>query len=96
MRVQNPRELAASFALAVTEAPRHGFSWIAKNGDESPFRVLQQLLPEVGPCMPLFDAPQKNSNPEYMTLECFCAIILTRDLMFSRLYSLNPRDADFD
>jgi hypothetical protein len=50
MPEQNPRALAASFALAVTEAPRHGFSWIAKNGDESPFRVLQQLLPEVGPC----------------------------------------------
>jgi hypothetical protein len=47
MRVQNPRELAASFALAVTEETIPGNGIIAKNGEESLFRTLQLLLPQV-------------------------------------------------
>jgi hypothetical protein len=43
----NPRELAASFALVVTEPVQIGSSWIAKNGDESLFRTFQSLLPQV-------------------------------------------------
>ena len=41
------RELAASFATAVTEQTPVGYGWIAKNGEESLYRIFQQLLPQV-------------------------------------------------
>ncbi len=46
-RIENPRQLAASFALAVTAQTAVGRGWIARNGDESLFRALQRILPQV-------------------------------------------------
>ena len=48
MQIQNPRELAASFALLVTERTHPGAGMIAKNGDESLFQILKLLVPQVG------------------------------------------------
>jgi hypothetical protein len=46
-RLQNPRELVARFALTVTERTPVGISWIAKNGDDSLFRIFQRMVPQV-------------------------------------------------
>lgn len=44
---QDPRDFAASFALAVTEPTGLGHGLIVKHGEESLFRTLQLLLPQV-------------------------------------------------
>jgi hypothetical protein len=44
--VDNPKQLAAMFASMVT-VPASENEWIARNGDESLFKVLQQMMPEV-------------------------------------------------
>ena len=45
--IENPKELAAEFACAVTEHSTNEADWVARNGDESLFRTLQRMLPEV-------------------------------------------------
>ena len=45
--VENPKQLAAQFACAVTEASPNPTDWVARNGDQTIFRVLQKMLPEV-------------------------------------------------
>ena len=47
MRALDPKEMAASFALAVTEQSVDENSWIIKNGDESLYQTLLLLFPEV-------------------------------------------------
>ena len=44
--VDNPKQLAAMFASMVT-VPGSENDWIARNGDESLFKVLERMLPEV-------------------------------------------------
>jgi hypothetical protein len=46
-RVENPRKLAAAFALAVTAPTAVGHGWIARKGNESLFATLRRILPEV-------------------------------------------------
>jgi hypothetical protein len=46
-RVENPRNLAAAFAMAVTAQTPVGRGWIARNGKESLFRTLQRIMPQV-------------------------------------------------
>jgi hypothetical protein len=48
-RIENPRDLARSFAFAVTAENSAPDGWIAKNGSASIFRTLQRMLPEVIP-----------------------------------------------
>ena len=45
--VQNPKELAASFATAVTVQTQVGNGFIAKNGEDGLFNIFQELLPQV-------------------------------------------------
>ena len=40
-------ELAVAFANVVTVTSDNTNDWVARNGDESIFSVLQRLLPEV-------------------------------------------------
>ena len=47
VRIANPKEFAAHFALAVTEQTHIGAGGIAKNGEGSLFRIFQVLLPQV-------------------------------------------------
>jgi hypothetical protein len=42
----DPKHLGAMFASMVT-VPADENSWIARKGDESLFKVLQQMIPEV-------------------------------------------------
>jgi hypothetical protein len=44
--VEDPMQLAVMFASMVT-APASVNEWIARNGDESLFKVLQDMMPEV-------------------------------------------------
>ncbi len=46
-RVENPKLLAAAFALAVTERCDSPDCWVARNGVESIFRTLERILPKV-------------------------------------------------
>jgi hypothetical protein len=46
LAVDNSIQLAARFASMVT-VPASENEWVARNGDESLFKVLRQLLPEV-------------------------------------------------
>jgi hypothetical protein len=46
-RIENPRKLAASFAMAVTIQTTIGRGCIARNGEDSLFRLLQRMLPQV-------------------------------------------------
>ena len=45
--IENPRQLAAEFARCVTSDASTTEHWVAKNGDNSLFKVLQRMLPEV-------------------------------------------------
>ena len=45
--IENPKDLAAEFACAVTEHSTNEADWVARNGDESLFQTLQRMLPEV-------------------------------------------------
>jgi hypothetical protein len=45
-KIENPRKLAASFALAITAPTPAGQGLIAKKGDESLFAVLRRILPQ--------------------------------------------------
>jgi hypothetical protein len=42
--VKRSRKIAAAFATGVTEAGGHG---IAKNGEDSMYRLLKRILPQV-------------------------------------------------
>ena len=55
--VDDPKQLAAMFASMVT-VPASENEWIARNGDESLFKVLQQIVPEV----------RSKSSADYLTL----------------------------
>ncbi len=46
-RVENPRQLAAAFAISVTARDHAPTSWVARNGEQSIFRTLQRVLPQV-------------------------------------------------
>ena len=46
-RIENPRKLAAAFAIAVTVRDHSATSWVARNGEMSIFRILQRILPQV-------------------------------------------------
>ena len=46
-RIENPRGLAAAFSIAVTVKDAASSSWVARNGEESIFRTLQRILPQV-------------------------------------------------
>lgn len=46
-RVENPRKLAAAFALAVTSQTAVGQGWIARKGNESLFSTLRRIMPQV-------------------------------------------------
>ena len=45
--IQNPAELAASFAKVVTTPSDMPDDWVARNGDKSIFFALRNVLPEV-------------------------------------------------
>jgi hypothetical protein len=45
--IENPKDLAADFACAVTEASSNQSDWVARNGEESLFSTLQRIIPEV-------------------------------------------------
>ena len=47
-RIENPRQLAAAFACCVTAEANDSNECVAKNSDNSLFKVLQRMLPEVG------------------------------------------------
>jgi hypothetical protein len=44
---ENPKQLALAFAVAVTVHSPSYRHWVARNGEESLFRTLHQILPEV-------------------------------------------------
>ncbi len=46
-RIENPRQLSAAFAIAVTSKSDSPHCWVARNGEESIFRTLQRILPQV-------------------------------------------------
>ncbi len=46
-KIENPRKLAASFALAITAPTAVGQGWIAKKGNQSLFAALRLVLPQV-------------------------------------------------
>jgi hypothetical protein len=48
----NPKEFAAEFAHAVTVPSTNESDWVARNGNESLFRTLQHIIPEVGYFIP--------------------------------------------
>ena len=46
---RNPKpEGVSSFAITVTIQTQIGEGWIAKNGEDSLFKIFQQLFPQVG------------------------------------------------
>ncbi len=45
--IQNPAELAASFAKVVTTPSDMPDDWVARNGDKSIFSAFRNVLPEV-------------------------------------------------
>ena len=45
---ENPKEVAAEFACAVTVPSSNQSDWVARNGNESLFRTLRRMIPEVG------------------------------------------------
>ncbi len=44
---ENPKQLALAFAAAVTVHSPSYRDWVARNGEESLFRTLHRILPEV-------------------------------------------------
>ncbi len=44
---ESPKELAAAFACVVTAPSKSHMDWVARNGGESLFQALNQILPEV-------------------------------------------------
>ncbi len=46
-RIENTRKLAIAFANSVTAKTTAGNCWIARKGEATLFRVLQQILPQV-------------------------------------------------
>ena len=46
-RVVDPKRLGAAFACAVTVPAPAGWGWVARNGEESIFSVLQRVVPQV-------------------------------------------------
>ena len=44
--IDDPKELSAMFASMVT-VPAADYFWIARNGEESLFKVLQKMMPKV-------------------------------------------------
>ena len=44
---ETPRQLAAVFACSVTTKSADNTHWVAKNGDNSLFKILQRMIPEV-------------------------------------------------
>ena len=47
VRIDDPKKLAADFACSVTVYSSNHMHWVARNGEESVFRTLQRILPEV-------------------------------------------------
>jgi hypothetical protein len=45
--IENPRQLAAYFASCVTTESDSDTHWVAKNGENSLFKILQRMIPEV-------------------------------------------------
>jgi hypothetical protein len=45
--IENPRQLAAYFASCVTTESNSDTHWVAKNGENSLFKILQRMIPEV-------------------------------------------------
>jgi hypothetical protein len=45
--IENPRQLAAKFACSVTIESTSSTHWVAKNGENSLFKTLQRMIPEV-------------------------------------------------
>jgi hypothetical protein len=45
--LEDPSELAISFANVVTQVSDYTDNWVARNGDKSIFSVLRLVLPEV-------------------------------------------------
>jgi hypothetical protein len=45
--IDNPRQLAAHFASCVTTESKNSTHWVAKNGDNSLFKILVRMLPDV-------------------------------------------------
>ena len=46
-RAPNPKEVAVAFAIAVTAKNETPGNWVARNGEESIFKTLQRILPQV-------------------------------------------------
>ncbi len=44
---ENPKEVAAEFACAITVPSSNQSDWVARNGNESLFRTLRRIIPEV-------------------------------------------------
>ena len=45
--MENVKEFAIAFVIAVTEASDEPRNWIAKNGKDSIFATLREIFPEV-------------------------------------------------
>ena len=67
--MENISEFAAAFACAVTTASARKGECVAKNGDESIFHVLRQMVPEVI-CVPL-NIPSNEPNCILFIMEIF-------------------------
>jgi hypothetical protein len=46
-RIEDPRKIAAIFAMAVTAETRMGEGYLEKHGDASLFRAFQRVMPQV-------------------------------------------------
>ena len=65
--IDDPKQLAAMFASMVT-VPASENEWIARNGDESLFKVLQQMMPEVR----YISSPQTYQNIAICNVDIQC------------------------
>ena len=74
--VENPKQLAAQFACAVTEPSPSPTDWVARNGEQTIFRTLQKMLPEVccafrlrlyGICVEI-DSANENVRPTLLSV----------------------------
>ncbi len=90
-RIENPRRLAAAFALAVTAQTEVGQGWIARKGNESLFATLRRILPQV------FE-PSDGRIAELLLSVCEQFTLYVKPLMFrpfTRPFSLRVKVTDF-
>ena len=60
-RTARSRQLAAAFAMAVTASTAKGQGWIARRGEESIYKTVERIFPEVTRTCRPFEYLDKNS-----------------------------------